>query len=527
MKLLRRVSPVLLSLLLVAGCSNGGDPAPGGEGSEQGENGGETGGGRTDASVAVSGEVSSLDPTRLSTAFTSGGDRATAIFGSLMKYDSVGNVVPAMAESLESDDLQNWTLTLRDGMTFTDGTPYDADAVVFNINRHIAEDSISAAKSLFSGLESLEVSSPLTIEFKLAAPSGSFPSLLTNNATFGYVGSPTAIEADEDGFGGNPVGAGPFMIDEWVRDSHLALKKNPDYWDSENVALEKLEFVAIVENQTRTQALKSKEIDMMPASVGSQWIQFRDLEDEFTIYMSGSLGAQAWYPNLSRGPFQDYDLRRAVQMVFNSAEANEILNANAIEWDGNHDCLPFKADSESCAPGAYPDENIDEAMAFLDDYFANGGERKITFLSTTIMAAYHDYYVHVLTQLGFEVDLQAYDLTQYAGATREGNYDAMAATRLPFVDPFPAFFNMISQGGSNYPKQNDPEFQEALENARDALPEDQDKAWGEVNRQLGEKAYAFWVAPSSNRVVSVAEFHPGNDYTIGSGVWYPAEAYFD
>ena len=197
---------VLSAALVLTGCSTGG-----------GDGGGTA---RTDAVVAVSGEIRTLDPAQLSTAFTSGGDRATAIYGSLMKYDEDGGVVAAMAESLESPDLTVWTLQLRDGVKFTDGTAYDAEAVLFNLERHRADDSTSPAKALLNGVKSMEIVDPLTIEFTLAQPSGSFPSLLTNNTTLGYIVSPTAFEADPEGFGAKPVGAGPFAIQEWVRDSH-------------------------------------------------------------------------------------------------------------------------------------------------------------------------------------------------------------------------------------------------------------------------------------------------------------------
>lgn len=506
---------VLTAALVLTGCSSGGD---GGEGD---------GAARTDAVIAVSGEIRTLDPAQLSTAFTSGGDRATAIYGSLMKYDKDGGVVPAMAKSLESPDLTVWTLELREGVEFTDGTPYDADAVVFNLERHGADDSTSPAKSLLSSVESMVIVDPLTIEFTLSRPSGSFPSLLTNNTTLGYIVSPTAFEADPEGFGAKPVGAGPFALQEWVRDSHMVVTKNADYWDADNVKLESIRYNAIADPQTRTQSMLSKAIDMTPPIQGSEWVQFDD-NDDFTVYLEGSLGAQSFYPNVTRGPFANLELRQAVQMGIDPESANTVLNADAIEWDGDRNCIPFKPDSESCTPGAYPEPDVDEAKKIIADYIAGGGDNKVHLLSTTIMKYYADYFEQVLTELGFEVTVESADLTQYASRTVEGNYDAIVSLRLPFVAPFPAFFNQISGTGSNYTKHQDAEFQEALEAARDAAPEDQEKAWGEVNRQISEKGYAFWATPSSNRAVSVANFNPGNDLTIGGGgVWYPADAYFD
>lgn len=517
MKLQALSAAVAALALVLTACSSAPPEESGDEGS---------GSTRTDAVVATTGEIRTLDPTALSTAFTSGGDRASAIYGSLMKYDEEGGVVPAMAQSLESDDLRVWTLTLRDGVEFTDGTVYDAEAVLFNIDRHRADDSTSPAKSLLSSVESIEILDPLTLEFTLVRPSGSFPSLLTNNTTLGYIGSPTALQADPEGFSTAPVAAGPFVMDEWVRDSHMSLTANPDYWDADNVALTSLRFNTIADAQTRTQALMSKALDLAPPLQGSEWVQFRD-NDDFVIYLEGSLGAQSFYPNVSRGPMADPEVRRAVQMGIDPKSANTVLNADAIEWDGDHDCVPFVPDTDACSSGSYPDADIEEAKRIIADYAADGGDVKVRMLSTVTQKYYHDYFELVLTELGFDVEVNAADLTQFAGQTVEGNYDVIVALRLPFVSPFPAFFNQISNTGSNYLKHEDPEFQAALETARDASPEDQAAAWGEVNRQIGEKGYAFWATPSSNRAISVAEFHPGNPRTIGGGgVWYPADAYF-
>ncbi|MGN6125624.1 MAG: ABC transporter substrate-binding protein, partial [Humibacter sp.] len=100
------------------------------------------------AQVASFGEMPGFDPVRLANV-GSGIERAAAVMDTLMYRDELTDEVsPKLAKSLTSDDGKVWKLELREGVAFTDGTPLDAEAVIFNLQRHIAPDSVSTAKAL-------------------------------------------------------------------------------------------------------------------------------------------------------------------------------------------------------------------------------------------------------------------------------------------------------------------------------------------------------------------------------------------
>lgn len=107
------------------------------------------------------------------------GERLVPVFDTLLRVSGDGEVVPQLAESMESEDGSTWTLKLRSGVTFTDGTPLNAEAVIFNIDRHRAPDTPSSSKSLLEDVASIEASDDTTVTIKLNNANWSFPYLFT------------------------------------------------------------------------------------------------------------------------------------------------------------------------------------------------------------------------------------------------------------------------------------------------------------------------------------------------------------
>ncbi|HEX7094487.1 MAG TPA: ABC transporter substrate-binding protein, partial [Acidimicrobiales bacterium] len=214
----RTLFAVVVLALLAAACgdddSSGGDaesPAPDSQASTTTETP-EPGGIITMGTYT---EPSGLDPVVAQGGGTSGNSEMAAIYGTLMRYDAETDTYePYMAESLEpNDDFTEWTLKLRPGVTFTDGTPYNAEAVVFGMKRHTQHGSTLASQVAI--IDEYTVVDDLTVTFKLKGPWPGFPYVLSN--TPGMIPSMAAIQAAcpdpatparECTFNRSPVGAG-------------------------------------------------------------------------------------------------------------------------------------------------------------------------------------------------------------------------------------------------------------------------------------------------------------------------------
>lgn len=179
---------------------------------------------------AYTGSILSFDPATQQYAGTSGGNEAAAVYGTLVEFDTVaGEYVPSMAESISAnDDFTTWTVGLRDGVTFTDGTAYDADAVKFNMDRLAA--SGKGYSSLWKqAVSAVTVVDPATLDIDLNFAWADFPYLLSQAA--GMIASPTAVQASGEDYLNNPVGAGPFVLSTWTPGQAVELTANENYWD--------------------------------------------------------------------------------------------------------------------------------------------------------------------------------------------------------------------------------------------------------------------------------------------------------
>lgn len=188
----------------------------------------------------------SFDPTASgSSNGTLGGSELRALYDTVVNWDPTdGEYELRTAASFEpNDDFTAWTLVLKDGISFTDGTAYDAEAVVYNIERHMAEGSRSQSRATLLGfIESMEVVDPLTIEFTLARPWAGFIYLFSIDV--GMIASPTAIEAAGEDFGSAPgdAGAGPFVLTDYRPGESMTFARNENYHGGD-VYLDELVFV--------------------------------------------------------------------------------------------------------------------------------------------------------------------------------------------------------------------------------------------------------------------------------------------
>src|SRR5918992_432921 len=236
---------VLFSLALVAAACGGDDDEPEATGPTETTGGAVTGG---EWSMSIC-EPESLIPQV--NAETCGSQVLRALFTPLIQFDPNNEVIFAVAESIESEDNVNWTVTLRDGWTFHDGTPVTAQSVVDAWNWG-ADCANAAGNNYFfgpagvnivgydalnpeecpnqpsdEGLSGLQVQDDLTFTVELGAQFSEFPITLNYNAFYPL---PESFFEDPEAFNEAPVGNGPYMIDgTWEHDVGISVVRYDDY----------------------------------------------------------------------------------------------------------------------------------------------------------------------------------------------------------------------------------------------------------------------------------------------------------
>jgi peptide/nickel transport system substrate-binding protein len=277
------------------------------------------------------------DSVKLDPAVITDGESARVteqIFETLVTFDgATTNIKPALARSWDiSPDGLVYTFYLRDGVTFHDGTPFDAEAVKWNFDRwHDPANPWRLPTDVFEyyedvagfkdAIHSVDVIDPLTVQITLNEPQGPF---LLNLALFAFAfASPTAMMADLENAYRNPVGTGPFRFVEWVPGDRIVLDKHSGYW-GEQAKLDRVIVRVIPDNAARFLAVKSGSIDMMEqANVEDVTNARRDRN--LQVILRPPLNIAYINMNLKQRPFDNLKVRQAVAAAINRSAIVEAL----------------------------------------------------------------------------------------------------------------------------------------------------------------------------------------------------------
>ncbi len=263
-------------------------------------------------------DIKSWDPAIIGGTYPGGPmDMLDAVYGFLVYVDVDGKVQGGMAKSLTSSDAKVWTLTLRDGVTFTDGTAYDAEAIKFNWERQASPDTLSPSQGFVaSWIGGVKIVDPLTIEITLPKPDRNFGSSLAQLAPF--IASPQALKAAKTKTDIKPVGAGPFLLDSWNQGVSMTMKRNPKYFDQPRPYLDTLKFAIIPETNSRIATVVQGGATMMagyPYQFGSNAKAAGIATREIPIP-----GLYRAYFNQKSGAFTDHRARQAFYEAINPSK---------------------------------------------------------------------------------------------------------------------------------------------------------------------------------------------------------------
>ncbi|MET0458593.1 MAG: ABC transporter substrate-binding protein [Ilumatobacteraceae bacterium] len=387
------------------------------------------------------------------------------IHDTLVRVDlATDEVIPRIAESLTSDDTATtWTITLREGVTFTDGTAYDADAVVFNWDRMKDPALAAPCKSKIDPL-TYTATDARTITVELPAPQVAFPYTVWD--CLSRVASPTAIQKFGAEYGSTPdkiVGAGAFTVTSLVPGTSFTLVKNPDFWDAPRPYLDELTVQGSADNTTTMDAILS-------GTVGGGFMTTFDANYERGVdaglleVLTLSAGGTGQFFNISKPPFDDVRVRKALQL------ATDLEDFNEKAADGQLTLLDayYTEDSPYYDPEIRQSTNdLEAAQALIDEYVAEKGG-PVTF--ELLGAETFNLINTVLQQQWSRLENVEISFTQLANTdwrARRATGDFQITAGISNCSDPECFYNLYySTSTANVAKYSSPELDALIEEAR-------------------------------------------------------------
>ncbi len=512
----RLITGVAAASLLLAACSGGGTDGGGDTAGEPAEGG-------TLVYATGDAEPTCLDP-------HVGGNYPQALISTqylepLVGRDATGEIQPWLATDWEvSEDGLTWDLTLAEGLTFTDGTPLDAEAVRVNIE-HL-QDPDTASSTGYLAVEKITEVEPVDathVRLHLSEPDSALLESLSTQWT--AIQSPAGIARGTDENCAAPIGTGPFVVTEWVPQQHVILERNEDYAshgpeaDHDGPAhLERIEWRFLPDPATRWAALQSGEVHVIDnpepeAVVSSEAAGVTHLDAP----RPGSVNRIEL--NSSQAPFDDVRVRQAfilsadvdpgIEALYQGVATRSHSPLSSVEPMAYSDPSLFVTDTAQ-AERLLDEAGWDETDA--EGYRVRDGERltvRFPVSTNQSVAAEQALFEQIQAntrEVGFEVVLTPLDLSAWYGALAapedggENDYDAVSA---PYTKVGPDVLRILYHSDGTVPAPSgyfanlsqvtDPELDALLdEAARITDPDGRAALYTEVQRQVLE---GFYILP--------------------------------
>src|SRR5246127_5705428 len=385
----------------------------------------------------------------------------------LFDIDEKLNIVPQLALSHEtSADGKEVTIKLLPGVKFQDGEPFDAAAAKFSLDRHLTMPG-SFRKPELAALDHVDVVDPLTIKLVLKTPFSPLIAQLTDRA--GMMVSPKAAKAEGDKFGLHPVCAGPYKFVERVQQDRIVFEKFADYWNKDNVFIDKIVYLPIVDATVRLANLKSGGLDLLERLLATD---IKDVRADSRLKLSTviELGYQGITLNVghdkNKGPLsQSAKVRQALDLSIDREAINQVV-FNGEAQTGNQWVNPDHPYYQKAFP--IRGRDVEKAKALLkeagvtppiavDFLVPKNAETEAVAQVVQSMAA----------EAGFDMKIRVTEFATSLKQAEAGEYQAYLLAWSGRIDPDGnAYIFMRTGGPQNYSAWSNPEADKALDDAR-------------------------------------------------------------
>lgn len=425
------------------------------------------------------------------------------------------DLIPELATDWSaSEDGLIWTFNLREGVKFHDGSDFNAEAVVFNVNRWWDPDFEYGFRAegnlyeiwtdLFGGFKGDEASTlvdvravdELTVEFELAEPFAAFPAAIAS-AYFG-IASPTAMQEAGPNYGtpsGVAIGTGPFVFEEWISGDRITFSSFDDYWQSGSPKSQQLVITFVEDPAARLAQLRAGTLDFTVDLTPDQLPEIESDENLEAVFRpSFNVGYLALNPIYE--PLASAEVRQAIAQAINKPAIVEAFWGDLGETDG-HFVPPALEDYRSEEVGDY-EYDLEAARAAL----AEAGYPDGFDLDLWYMPVSRPYYPNPkpiaeafaaeLSQVGIRVNLQTKDWGAYLEDSKQppGFQSFMLGWSGDYGDPDNFLYAHFGPGAtSDLGDYQNPELFDLLNQARSASEKsDREAIYKQIDKLLFDEA---------------------------------------
>lgn len=392
--------------------------------------------GATEMRIAIASDPDALDPA------TTGTLAARQVFATmcdkLINIDKDVKFVPGLATEWKwSDDMMHLTLKLREGVTFQDGEPFNAEAVVYNINRDKTLPGSNRASEI-SMIGSAEAVDEYTVRINLPEPS--VPLLAALAQTSGIMVSPKAADAAGEKFADHPVCAGPYKFVERIPQDRIVLEKYNDYWDAAAYHVDKVVYLPITDATVRLSNLRSGDVDIIER-VSPSDLQVIKQDGNVRVESITGLGSYYVVINFAGGDgsqtnnplSKDARVREALELSIDREAMNQVAN-DGVFTVGNQPVPPNNPYYIKEFP--VPPRDIDKARKLIEE--ASGGKGVSFTLLLPNLPAYRKY-AEIIQSMAAEaninIKLEMQETTTALANWANGNFQAFLIRWSGRADP--------------------------------------------------------------------------------------------
>jgi ABC-type transport system substrate-binding protein len=387
-----------------------------------------------------------------------------------------GELQPLLAESIEAVDDTTYEIKIREGITFTDGEPLNAEAVKANIDWVLDTENAATFRFLLVvGGEpaEVEVVDEYTVQITTATPFAPLPAHLAHGSL--AMVSPAALEQGADFMATNAIGTGPYMLSQWDRGEQVVLTRNEDYW-GDAPAIDELVFRVVQEDGARIVEVESGTVDVA-VRVPPADIPRLEANPDINVEITPGLRTIYIFFNVNEAPFDDVRVRQAV----NYAVDKEAIVASLFENAALVSTAPFAEPIFGHSAQTPYEYNPDRARELLAEAGVEEGATLTLYHPTGRYiqdALVADAVRAQLNEVGLDVELRTLEWPQYVPFVRRPAEEsevqfAMLGWGVPTVDADYAMFALFHSSehppGFNGAFYDNPEVDALLEEARATL----------------------------------------------------------